>query len=33
MRAPKRNVPPRRAALFSFYCWTSRCQHAARRLN
>jgi hypothetical protein len=33
MRAPKRNVPPRRAALFSFYCRTLRCQHAARQLN
>src|SRR5262245_15210230 len=27
-RAPKRNVPPRRAALFSFYFLTLRCQHS-----
>src|SRR4029078_10153368 len=29
--APKRNVPPRRAALFSFYCRAQRCQ--STRLN
>jgi hypothetical protein len=29
-RAPKRNVPPRRAALFSFYCRALRCQHSGR---
>src|SRR5450631_1806858 len=27
MREPKRNVPPRRAALFSFYCRVLPCQH------
>src|SRR5450631_13829 len=27
MREPKRNVPPPRAALFSFYCRALPCQH------
>jgi hypothetical protein len=31
MRPPKRNVPPRRAALFSFYCGGPPCQ--STRLN
>src|SRR5450631_3948441 len=31
MREPKRNVPPRRAALFSFYCRALPCQHDARK--